>query len=63
MARPKGKPKRHLNTPITEELLKAFKILAVEQNRRLNDLLEEAMRDLLRKYGRPVPEEGQGEKA
>ena len=58
MPRPKGKPKRQLNTPISEGLLKAFKILAVEQNRRLNDLLEEAMRDLLRKYGREVPEEG-----
>ncbi len=56
-----GKKKRYLNTPITEELLKAFKILAVEQNRRLNDLLEEAMRDLLAKYNRPVPEEGQEE--
>lgn len=43
--------------------MKAFKILAVEQNRRLNDLLEEAMRDLLKKYGRPVPEEGQGEES
>ena len=54
-----GKKKRYLNTPITEDLLKAFKILAVEQNRRLNDLLEEAMRDLLRKYGQEVPEEGE----
>jgi len=54
-----GRKKKFFNTSISEDLLKAFKILAVEQNRRLNDLLEEAIRDLLRKYGRPVPEEGQ----
>jgi len=54
------KRKKYLNTPIREDILKAFKVLAVEEDRRLNDLLEEAMRDLLRKYGRPVPEEGQG---
>ncbi|OAQ19804.1 ribbon-helix-helix domain-containing protein [Thermosulfurimonas dismutans] len=48
-------------TPLDQDLLKELKHLAVEQNRRLNDLLEEAMRDLLRKYGRSVPEEGQGE--
>ena len=46
-------------TRLNEDLLKALKHLAVEQGRRLNDLLEEAMRDLLKKYGRPVPEEGE----
>ncbi|MBA2848682.1 putative transcriptional regulator [Thermosulfuriphilus ammonigenes] len=46
-------------TRLDQDLLKELKHLAVEQNRRLNDLLEEAMRDLLRKYGKEV-EEGQG---
>jgi len=59
-----GKKNRKMfATPLDQNLLKELKHLAVEQNRRLNDLLEEAMRDLLRKYGREVPEEGQGEKA
>ncbi len=52
------KGKKVLNTSINEDLLKAFKILAVEQGKRLNELLEEAMRDLLAKYGKKV-EEGQ----
>lgn len=56
-----GKKNRKMfATPLDQNLLKELKHLAVEQNRRLNDLLEEAMRDLLRKYGREVPEEDQG---
>ena len=54
----KKKNRKMFATPLDQDLLKELKHLAVEQNRRLNDLLEEAMRDLLRKYGRPVPEEG-----
>jgi len=38
------------NTTVTESLLKKFKILAIELGKRQNDLLEEAMRDLLKKY-------------
>ncbi len=57
----KKKNRKMFATPLDQDLLKALKHLAVEENRRLNDLLEEAMRDLLRKYGHPVPEESQGE--
>ncbi len=53
--------RKMFSTSLDEDLLKELKHLAVEQNRRLNDLLEEAMRDLLRKYGREVPEEGEEE--
>ena len=57
----KKKNRKMFATPLDQDLLKALKHLAVEQNRRLNDLLEEAMRDLLRKYGQEVPEEGEEE--
>ena len=39
-----------------KELIKQFKILAVEQEKLQNQLLEEALRDLLRKYGK-IPKE------
>ena len=32
------------------ELVKMLKILAIDQNKRVNGLLEEAIQDLLRKY-------------
>lgn len=35
---------------INFELVKMLKILAIEQNKRVNGLLEEAIQDLLRKY-------------
>jgi predicted HicB family RNase H-like nuclease len=39
------------------ELVKMLKILAIEQNKRVNGLIEEAIQDLLRKY-----KEGENEK-
>ena len=40
----------HYNTTIDEDLLKKVKFLAIEERKRQNDLLEEAIRDLLEKY-------------
>jgi len=38
------------NTTLDVELLKKLKVLAVQNDKRQNELLEEAMRDLLKKY-------------
>ena len=38
------------NTTLDMALLKRFKVLAALNDRRQNDLLEEAIRDLLKKY-------------
>jgi hypothetical protein len=38
------------NTTLDADLLKKLKFLSVEENKRHNDLLEEAIRDLLKKY-------------
>jgi len=38
------------NTTIDYEVLKQLKLLSVEENKRHNDLLEEAIEDLLKKY-------------
>jgi hypothetical protein len=51
---PKSKRKNRLNTTIDKDLLKQFKILAVQEDKRLNQLLEESIRDVLVKYeGKP----------
>ena len=42
------------NTTLDADLLKQLKFLAVEENKRHNDLLEEAIRDLLKKYKQPA---------
>lgn len=47
---PKSKSKNRLNTTIDKDLLKQFKILAVHEDKRLNQLLEESIRDVLAKY-------------
>ena len=47
----------HYNTTIQEDLLKKLKFLAIEERKRQNDLLEEAIRDLLRKYERKASTE------
>jgi len=47
---PKSKRKNRLNTTIDKDLLKEFKILAVQEDKRLNQLLEESIRDVLVKY-------------
>ena len=44
------KERTHYNTTLEINLLKKLKFLAVETNKRQNDLLEEAMQDLLNKY-------------
>ena len=50
----KSKRKNRLNTTIDKDLLKQFKILAVQEDKRLNQLLEESIRDVLVKYeGKP----------
>ena len=36
------------------ELIKGLKILAAEQDKRQNDLFEEAIQDLLKKYGKKM---------
>ena len=42
--------KSYINTTITSGLLTSLKVLAAQQGKRLNMLLEEAIRDLLKKY-------------
>lgn len=38
------------NTTLDAELIRQIKILAAQQEKRQNDLLEEAIEDLLKKY-------------
>jgi hypothetical protein len=40
----------HYTTTLRQDLLKNLKFLSVEENKRQNDLLEEAIQDLLKKY-------------
>jgi hypothetical protein len=40
----------HYNTTLDVELLKRLKFLSIELNKRHNDILEEAIADLLKKY-------------
>ena len=42
--------KSYVNTTITSALLISLKVLAAQQGKRLNMLLEEAIKDLLKKY-------------
>ena len=44
------------NTRIEEELIKQFKILAIMEGKRQNQLLEEALKDLLKKYEKKAKE-------
>ena len=39
------------NTTIRADLIKKIKILAIEEGCRANDLIEEAIQDLLKKHG------------
>jgi len=48
-------PKILYNTRLEKELVKEFKILAIKQEKRQNDLLEEAIQDLLKKYEKNPP--------
>ncbi|MGV7224930.1 MAG: ribbon-helix-helix domain-containing protein [Nitrospinales bacterium] len=42
--------RKNYNTTLREDLIKKLKLLAVEEDSRANDLLEEAIEDLLKKY-------------
>ena len=42
--------RKNYNTTLREDLIKKLKLLAVEKDSRANDLLEEAMELLLKKY-------------
>jgi hypothetical protein len=42
------------NTTVPEDLIKQFKILAIQLGKRQNKLLEEAIQDLLKKYENKV---------
>ena len=44
------KPRKNYNTTLRSDLIKKLKILAAEKEVRANDLLEEAIQDLLRKH-------------
>jgi predicted DNA binding CopG/RHH family protein len=48
--------KTYINTTVNSELLRSIRILAAEEGVRLNRLLDEALRDLLRKHGKKPPE-------
>jgi hypothetical protein len=45
------------NTTLRIDLIRELKILSAEKDKRQNDLLEEAIQDLLQKYGKPLPQE------
>jgi len=42
------------NNMLDRELIKSLKILAAKQEKKQNDLLEEAMQDLIKKYEKKV---------
>jgi predicted transcriptional regulator len=45
--------RKNLSTRIDNDLQKSIKILAINLEKPLNDLLEEAIQDLLKKYQNP----------
>ena len=44
--------RKNITSSIETELIKKLKYLAADTERPLNNLLEEAIRDILKKYGR-----------
>jgi predicted transcriptional regulator len=42
--------RKSYNTTLSADLMRKLRILAAEQEKRQNDLLEEAIQDLLKKY-------------
>ena len=46
------------NNMLDRELIRNLKILAAKQEKKQNDLLEEAMQDILKKYEKKVPKLG-----
>ena len=55
MVETKGDERTNYNTTLRKSTLKKFRILAVELEKRQNDLLEEAIDDLLKKYEKTPP--------
>ena len=47
--------KKMFSTLINNDLLKEFKKLAIDLERPINDILEEAMKDLLKKHEKTLP--------
>ena len=47
-----GTERKNYNTTLRIDLIRRLKILAAEKDTRANDLLEEAIQDLLQKYER-----------
>lgn len=45
--------RKNYNTTLSINLIKKLKMLSVETDKRANDLLEEAIQDLLKKYEKP----------
>ena len=48
--------RKQFTTTIREDYLKKIKILAIEEDKRVNDVLEEAIEWLMVKYGKQTPE-------
>jgi hypothetical protein len=47
----KEKPKKtYINTTVETDLLRSLKVLAAQEGVRMNQLLEESIRDLIEKY-------------
>jgi hypothetical protein len=46
----KKKNRRPYNTTLNSELMKKIKILAAMHGKRYNDVIEEAVRDIIKKY-------------
>ena len=46
--------RKNYNTTLKADLIKKLKILSAETDKRQNDLLEEAIKDLLAKYEKKV---------
>jgi len=44
------KNRKNYNTTLNSDIIKKLKILSAETDKRQNDLLEEAIQDLLNKY-------------
>ena len=51
-----NKERTHYNTTLNVDLLKRLKFLSIELNKRHNDLIEEAIELLLKKYEKRAKE-------
>ncbi len=48
--------KTYINTTVSSELVRSLKVLAAQTDVRMNQLLEEAIQDLLQKYEKKTKE-------